>query len=166
MFLDDAVNHRKAEAGAFHAFGSEEGLENAVLDFFGNAAAGILDGNHGVAVPGGDASDELQRAWSGHLRMGGQVDGSALGHGIAGIDAEIHNDLFHLGGVCMDRQGARSQVHGETDILPDNAAQHTGHLPEVVVEIKGDFFEDLFPRKGEQLARQGCGLGGGTVDFH
>ena len=52
--LDDAIDHRQAEAGAFPDFlGGEEGLENLGADLGGNAVAGVLNLDQHI-VRGGD----------------------------------------------------------------------------------------------------------------
>jgi hypothetical protein len=52
--LDDAVDGRQAEAGAFSFFlGGKERLEDAGLGFFVHAVAGIGNRDHGIA-PGLD----------------------------------------------------------------------------------------------------------------
>ena len=66
--------------------GSEEGLEDAGLDFGGHARAGVGDGQEDAIL--------------GH--RGADGDGSAGRHGVARIDDEVHDDLLDLAGIGAD----------------------------------------------------------------
>src|SRR5437762_5482805 len=88
MFLNDAVSDRESEARAalrsraIGRFCGEKGIVNALDVFLRNAAAGI--GNHDVhAAAVGSAHGE----------------GSALRHGVFGVEEQIQEYLLQLAGV-------------------------------------------------------------------
>src|SRR5262249_961645 len=99
VLANDAVDGGEAEPSAFaQFFGGKERLEDTVEGSGGHAEACIGDGNDHVCA---GARERLVGAV---LGVEGRVAGfyeqrAAVGHGVAGIDAKIHEDLLDLGGV-------------------------------------------------------------------
>ena len=98
MFLDDAENHGQAEAGSFtDLFSRKKRFIDARLNFHLNALSIVAD-----AQP-----DKLARAAPRmvRIRLLGvhvarlQFEASAVGHGVAGVEAKVHQDLIDLAGV-------------------------------------------------------------------
>jgi hypothetical protein len=100
VLMDDGVGDREAEAHAFlhaAAFGRKVGVENFRDDVEGDAVAGV--GEREVQVfagrergDGGRGEDEIFRA---------EAHDAAGGHGFAGVEHEIVQDAFDLGGVDL-----------------------------------------------------------------
>ena len=89
MTLNDADDSGKAEAGALANFlGGEKRFENLVDDAGRNACAGIGDADkHIIDWPG---SDVLAGFIDGERDVPGlDGQGAAVGHRIAGVDAEV-----------------------------------------------------------------------------
>ena len=81
VLLDDAVAHRKPQAGAAAGgFRGEEGIEDAVQIFAGNSGTGIGDFDFDRTV----------------VRCRADLDHAARGHGIARIHEEIEENLLQL----------------------------------------------------------------------
>ena len=82
------------------------------------------------------------------------VDGqrAAAGHGVAGVDREIHQHLLQLARVGQDRLQVTGERGDQLDVLAEGPAQHFLHRGDDGVEV-----EDLGPHhlpagEGEQLA--------------
>src|SRR5690242_14149479 len=75
----------EAQAGAFPAFGGEEGFEDVRENVGGNALAGVGNGDF-------DALIEL------HF-FGGDGNGAAFGHGLSGVEQKVHQYLRELVGI-------------------------------------------------------------------
>src|SRR5437763_14461537 len=90
MFLNNAVGHREAEAGApalaiaRRRLGSEEWIIDASEIFARNAAAGIA---HVYGHAGAIAGFDLQ--------------GPAAMHGVLGVQEQVQEDLLQLAGVAV-----------------------------------------------------------------
>ncbi len=73
-------------------------------------------------------------------------------HGILGIDAQIHQDLFDLAlvGIHCGKRGG--QAHVDLDILPQSPSEQASKGHDHLVEVEGFDFEGLAPPIGHQLA--------------
>ena len=137
MLFENAVAGRQAHPGAFANFlRGEERFEQTLLGAFVHAAAGVghLQANeiagrgfgivHGVSVI--DRND-----------AGGDRQLSAVGHRVARVDDEVHDDLLDTANIRFDRRQSRRVVALEVDILADQAREHAAQLLDQVVEIDG-----------------------------
>ena len=89
VLLDDAVAHGKAQASsAPGGFRREEGIENAMQVFGGNADAGVGDFDFHGAI----------------LRHGADLEHAAIGHGVARIHEKIQENLLQPRGGAEDRR--------------------------------------------------------------
>ena len=82
MFLDDTLNDRQAEAGAF-VFGGEKGFEDMCQVFGRDAVAGV--GDYDFYPRADECSLYRQRP--------------AIGHGVDGVEKKVDENLFELVGV-------------------------------------------------------------------
>ena len=97
--LDDAVDGGEPESGALaHLFGREERLEYLVDDRCRDAGAGIDDFDQHV-VGRGHALGVIALALLAGDVGGAQREPAALGHGVTGVDREVHDHLLELGNV-------------------------------------------------------------------
>ena len=90
---------------------------------------------------------------------------STGGHGVARVEAEIHQDLLDLRGI-----GARdAQVFGERhfyfDLFADDFFEQAGGFFHHLVEIDVFGLEDLAARVGEELPRESGGAARLVADF-
>jgi hypothetical protein len=90
VLLDDAVGDGEAEPGPDpHVLGREERIEDALLESFRDAGAGITHGHAHVAHLDGTANgDELTRR---------------VRHGVTRVGQQVDEDLLELDGVGAER---------------------------------------------------------------
>ena len=150
--LDDAVNGGKSEASAFAFFlGGEERLEDAGLSFAVHALAGVADGDHDVGAVLDESIFRAVGVVEGDAG-GANADFAAVGHGVFGVDDEIHDDLFELSGVGAGAADRGSEAGGEFDIFADERAEETFHVGDDGVDVDDLEFKMLFAAEGEELA--------------
>lgn len=164
MLADDAVDDGEAKAGAFaDLFGGEEGFEDFILDFFGDAATGIADGEMkmetgaaGFGVSGLlDVSSAEAKGECAALRH----------HGIAGVDAEIHDDLFDHVFVGVDGGEVIFFTELDADLFAKEGMEEVDEAEDDGAERKGFELGDLAAAVGEELAGEGGGALSGGNDF-
>ncbi len=157
---DDAVDGGEAEAGAFALFlGGEEGVEDFGDDFGWDTGAGIGDGeaDEGAGAAVGVGFEFV----GGELGVGGgERDGTAVGHGVAGIDGEVDDDLFHHADVGHGGVEVGFAVEDELDIFADEAVEHFEEVIDDVVQVDGGDGEDGATAEHEELAGEGGGAAG------
>ena len=87
---------------------------------------------------------------------------AALGHGVPGVQGQVHDDLVHLSRVGLDGREVRIQLGPEGDILADEAGQHLFQFGNVLVQVQDFRQKDLLTAVGQQLLGQ---LGGPVSGF-
>src|SRR4029077_20052278 len=84
-----------------------------------------------------------------HLRLYHQP--AALGHGVACVEAEIHQHLFDLRGVCLHR--VELGVHKlEFDVFANHLIEKTDQSAGDGIEVHRTWLQYLAAGKGQQLA--------------
>src|SRR6202140_1038654 len=147
------------------AFGSEERFENSALRFAIHADASIGHRQHHVISP-------RQRGRTAGTRRFGDVRGfqcklSALRHGIAGVDHEIHDDLLDLSGIGADTTSLRIELDHEFHFIAQHSEKHLAHVVDQGIEVKHLWAEYMLPAEGKQLPCQaGCTLRGADDGFY
>ena len=131
---EDSLGDGETEAGAVGATG-EKAVEDVIGDLGGDSRAGVDDVDHGVA-----------RAVV-FLREGADGDGSALGHGVGGVEKKVEENLLELSLVDIDVNGLFRRVEAEADFA--------------LGELEADEDEGVADDVGEGPARveRGRGLG-------
>ena len=152
--FDDVSADGEAEAGAAEArgigagLGGEEGFEDAPEVGGGDADAVVGDADFGEAAGGVLGDADLDDAASGG------------GHGLSGVDDEVHQDLLDLGGVDAG-VGAALGAEVELDAV----------VGEVFVDEHEDFFDEADNVGGLEVvgpagageAEDAAGDGGGAL---
>ena len=164
VLLDDAVDHGQPETGApAHLLGGEERLEDASARLVTHARAGVTHLEPDVA-PGLGARVARERRLV-------EVDGTrlegeqpAVGHGVAGIDGEVHHHLLDLGRIGEDQRQVRSRVDDHLDVLTDDPLDELHHVGERLVEVDEAAVELLPAPEGEQLPGEHGGATTGEPD--
>ena len=87
------------------------------------------------------------------------------GDGVAGVDAQVGQDLVDLGGVHLDRPQVRSGQPGQIDVLADEPPQHLEHARHGLVQVEHLRGDGLLAGKGQQLPGEVGGALGGLADF-
>ena len=81
----------------------------------------------------------------------------AVGHGVARVDGEVHDDLLELTRIGFDASQSGLQRRHQDDVLADQSPQHVVHLRDDGVEVEDPRLEHLLPAEGEELAGEGGG---------
>ena len=92
-------------------------------------------------------------------------EASALGHGIAGVDGEVDEDLFDLAAVGADVDVVGVELGLEDDVLAEEGAKEVVEVVDDLVEVEDFGLDDLLAAEGEELACEGAGACGGAEDF-
>ena len=151
--LHDAVHGRQAKPGAFaFFFGGEEGLEDAGLRFLVHAMPGIGNRDHGIA-PGLDETVLAEIFADGDISAL-QRKLAALGHGIFGIDDQVHDDLLELAGVGAGVTGLGGEPGHQLDVFADQRAEQPLHVADDGVDVDYFQFQHLLAAEGQQLPSQ------------
>src|SRR5258708_20097733 len=107
--LDDAVNGREAEAGAFSLFlGGKERHKDEGMSFLVHDVGGIGHRNYGIAS--GLDETVLAKVLA-HGNVGtfhGEL--ATFGHGVFGVDDQVHDDLLELAGVGAGVSGLSGEA--------------------------------------------------------
>ena len=163
--LHDSVHRGQTEARALPLLlRCVERLEDPGQDLLVHAAP-VVDDLHGRVSPGGDRQLPLdERRLQGKV-CGGNHQLSAPGHGVPGVDDEIHQDLLDLTRIRANSPWIRGRLRDELDVLPDQAPEH---LPDVFHHLRKlqEFpLQDLAPAEGEELPCQGRSAFARPVDL-
>src|SRR5579862_4283000 len=156
---NDAVNRGEPETGAFAQFlGGEERLENAVDGGRVHSRSRVGDRKHHVVA------GARERLVSTVFRVeddkrGLDEQGATFGHGVASVDAEIHQHLLDLGGVGAD-QGERWSENGlDFDIAANHFFEEVESFGDALVQVDIARLENLAASKSQQLtSERGCTL--------
>jgi len=126
MLLDDARRDGKPKARP-GIFGGKERIEKSLFNGWRNSFAGVGDAKDHVRANGRvGAHADVVLIQVEVLRRYGQ--GAARGHGIAGIDTEVHEHLMKLGGVAQQRPKFGYGGRTESDVFRKGLLNHPAHL--------------------------------------
>ncbi len=122
VLFDDAVSGCQPHSRALPALLSgEERLEDALARFGVHARAGVGNRQDRIAARRNVRIEPAVRVVQlHHLRFDQQS--SSVGHGIPGVQAQIHEHLFELRGIGFDRIDRRGDDF-EFDILANDFVQ-------------------------------------------
>ncbi len=81
------------------------------------------------------------------LRLDGNL--AAGGHGVAGVDAEVHQDLLDLSRIGTDDPQVMTGKEVECDVLTDHASDHLHQVGDHVVQVDIFHLEHLPPAEGQ-----------------
>ncbi len=97
----------------------------------------------------------------------GGVDGefAAGGHGVAGVDGEVDQNLFELAGVGSDRPQPGGGGDDQVDVLAEGAAQQVLEAGGDVVEVEDLWVRDVAAGEDQQLAGEPRGALGCAADL-
>ena len=82
------------------------------------------------------------------------VELASGGHGVAGIDSQVHDDLFDLSGIGANWPKIFSGSEHKIDIFTDHAREHLQVFGGDIVEVDHPRSQHLLAAEGEQLAGQ------------
>ncbi|OPZ59572.1 MAG: hypothetical protein BWY86_01187 [Candidatus Aminicenantes bacterium ADurb.Bin508] len=86
-----------------------------------------------------------------------QGESPPLGHGVAGVQAEVHHHLFDLASVGEDSPDGVPRCKEDPDVLPQNPLEHLQEARDDLVHVQGLGSEDLTTAEGQKLSDQAGG---------
>src|SRR5258708_1003178 len=166
--FDDPVDGGEAQAGTASAFLSgEERLEDLRFSLRVHAGTGVTDSEHHVTS--GCHAFMIAAVASVQIDVGGFEDQfAAVRHGVAGVDHQVHNDLFDLARIGFDRAQATWSHDFDLNIFANQAAKHLVEIENEIIEIDHFWQQHLFAAESEQVAAGGRGglwAGAGIFDL-
>ena len=130
--------------------GGEEGLEHPADVFRRDAGAGVGDAERDkFAGQIGQALPAIQRAVASR-----DAHRAALRHGIARIDAEVHQRDLQLGDVALDRTDIVREIDDQIDVAAHRLAQHLRDLVGALAQIDDVDLQRLAARERQDLPDQ------------
>ncbi len=153
---DDAVAGREPEPCPLaDLLGRVEGVEGVAPDLVAHPEPRVRHREHGDPARVGD------------VQPGGQVrpieprraeqQRAAIGHRIACVDRQVHEDLLDLGAVHAHAPGSRIEARHDRDALAEEALEHRLDAEHDRVEVHVGRREHGLAREPQELA---CELGG------
>src|ERR1019366_3017126 len=136
--------------------------EHVSIALLVDALAGIGNRDYGVA-PGLD--ETLFAKVLAHGNVGTlQCELAAFGHGIFGIDDQVHDDLLQLAGIGAGVSGLGGEPRHQFDVFADQGPQQALHVADDGVDVDYLEFEELLAAERQQLASEGRGAVGCLLD--
>ena len=85
---------------------------------------------------------------------------AAIGHGVAGIKREVHDDLIDATRVGENERKLRRQLHIDCDVFANHTAKHADRLLDDFIQLQGPALDHLLAAVGQKLAgERGSALG-------
>ena len=100
-----------------------------------DAVAGVGDLDHDVVALEDHGAVAVEVAVEADV-AGGDADLAAAGHGVAGVDDQVHDHLLELALVDADRRQVAAVLDPQRHVLAQQAAQQVGELGERVPEVE------------------------------
>src|ERR1700722_19611463 len=165
VLTNDAVNGSKAQARAFaDILGGKKRFKDTIQCAGVHSRPGIGNSEHGIASGlGMRLSRELLLVE--HNFPGFNEELAALGHGIASVNAQVHDDLFDLGWVGTNHRQVRGQIRFDFNIAAEDFFQEAESFGDVLIEIYVARLENLAAGEGQQLTGQGGRANGLMPNF-
>ena len=82
---------------------------------------------------------------------------AALGHGIAGVDSQIHDDLLDHAGISFNGENAIGATQLQSDVLAEKAMEHFDHVTEDRIQVQNLGLHHLLAAEHEELASEAGG---------
>src|SRR5579872_4617219 len=164
--LDNAIDRRKAKSRAFaHFFGGKKRHEHLVADRL-RYARPVIDKFDKHVVGGRHSLGVVAGALCGGDVGAAQLQMAAIGHGVARIDREVHDDLLELQLIDLDRPQVAAVHNLETNLLTDQPAQHDGKVAQHFAKIENLRAQRLLARKRHKMPHQAGRAIGALPDLH
>ena len=98
--------------------------------------------------------------------VGAQLEPAAAGHGVAGVDREIHDHLLELRNVDLHRPQIAAVHHVQRDLFADQPPQQHVEIGQHLAEIEHLRPHRLLAREGQQMPHQARRPVGVLLDLH
>jgi hypothetical protein len=132
------------------------------------------DGRHALPTVAHTQSDissgDVRRASEDRIGLdddigGVNAQGAAVGHGVAGVDGQVDQDLLDLARVGEDRQRIVTQRSAQLDICAKGSAEKVLDPAYPVVEVEHLGADNLSSGEGQKLVGQICSASSGLFDL-
>ena len=111
--LDHGEDSGQPQAGSIFLLGGEEGLEGAFTCLLIHTHARVLDLDHHVVARGRQGDGEQAQAVD-LLLLYGDLQQPSVGHGVPGVEAQVHQRLVQLVSIPVGPQvGQDGLLHGD-----------------------------------------------------
>jgi hypothetical protein len=81
-------------------------------------------------------------------------EAAGFGHGVARVDAQVHDDLFDLGGIGADDGEIGSEIGFDFNTAADDFFQEADGFGDVLIEIDVAGLQNLAAGEGEEPASE------------
>ena len=153
----NAMSHSQPESGSFaDRLGRKKGIKNLGQDVGRNSMSGIGDGQFHIRSLCRTSIDRHLR-FSDKDQLCGYPQSTTSGHRIAGVDDQVHNDLFNLSGIGLDASIGAGRFDGQQNVFTDDATQQGCRIRDQAAEIQNPRFNNGSTTKRQQLLRQSGG---------
>ena len=88
---------------------------------------------------------------------------ATIGHGVAGVHHQIHDDLLDLCGVSLHLADVFRDLRDHLDVVVHEAAQEFIQIENDGIEVDGFWLHHLAAAEREQLAYEACGATRGII---
>ena len=79
---------------------------------------------------------------------------ASIRHGVARVDHQIHDDLFHLAAVGTNGSQIRRRSNDQLDVLANQPREQPSHVADNIIQIHDLRLQHLETAEGEKLPRQ------------
>jgi hypothetical protein len=162
---DDAVDDGQAQARPLAlGLGGEERLERMVGDLRRHPRAVVADLHSRVTA-------RRQVGVRGRVRLvyvdvaGLDDQPAASGHGVAGVDGQVDQDLLDMTLVSQDVSQVGGEAGDQLDVLAERPLQQLEDVGDRYVEVQHARLHHLAAGEGQELMRQPGGPVGGELDL-
>ncbi len=158
VLLDDAIDLRQAQSSTLtRRLGGEERFEQVGQVLRRNAGAVVA---HRQAHPRARGQVGQRRRLARRQRQRRQAEGemTAVGHGVAGVEGQVHQHLLQLGGVAMHYRLGQVVAHREADIFRQGPFQQFDHCARQREQVERGASQGRAPTEIENLADEVGGV--------
>ena len=161
--LDDAVDGGESQPAALR-LGGKERLKDGAEHFRGDAMAFIFHFKPDVICLRHEDMVKLSDFFGGYI-FNAHDEFAAFGHGIAGVDGEVDDDLLELSWIGANFPDGLADVEGELDLRTEQPGDEVANISGAGGEIERHGSQSLPPRESEQLTHEVGAAFGVFADF-
>ena len=152
--LDDGLARRQPQSRALaFRLGGVKRLEQMQFDLVGHTGSRVAHGKRHIIA--GVRARVREREIFIERDVGGfDFQFAAVGHGVARVDDEVHQQLPDEAGIGLDPPGISFGNDGQLDIFIHQPPQHFIHVFDVLVKFKHHRLHHLLAAEQQKLPRQ------------
>ena len=97
-------------------------------------------------------------------RAGADRQRASAGHGVAGVDGEVHEDLLHHAGVRLHEGELRGGIELQGDGFAEQPLEHFRQVADHLAQVERHGLHDILAAEHKQLPGQTGGAFGREID--